>query len=56
MKSKKNRESEIKRLLKIKGANLRQKFPTCHFFEEEYDTAIVGVLTYRDQDDMRNKS
>jgi len=49
MKSKNSRGSEIKGLLKIKGANLRQKFPTCHFFEEEYDAAIVGILTYRDQ-------
>ena len=49
MKSKKNRESELKRLLKIKGANLRQKFQNSHFFEEEYDEAIVGVLSYRDQ-------
>lgn len=49
MKSKNNRESELKRLLKIKGANLRQKFSTCHFFEEEYDEALVGVLSLRDQ-------
>jgi hypothetical protein len=49
MKSKKTSESEIKRLLKIKGANLRQKFQNSHFFEEEYDEAIVGVLSIRDQ-------
>lgn len=49
MRHKKDKGSKLKRLLKIKGANLRQKFSKCHFLEEEYDSAIVGVLTYRDQ-------
>lgn len=49
MKIYKKRESELKRLPKVRGANLRQKFPTCHFFEEEYDAAIVGLLTLREQ-------
>lgn len=49
MKIYKKRESELKGLPKIRGANLRQKFPTCHFFEEENDAAIVGLLTLRKQ-------
>ena len=49
MKGNKNRESELKRLHKIRGAKLRQQYPNCHFLDEEYDEAIIGVLADQDQ-------
>ncbi len=42
MRKEKGRESD-QVLTKLKGADLRQLFVNSHFFDEEYDDAIIGV-------------